>query len=51
MERVFTRYIDLVGKNKVKEDLKQALWQAIKEEKWDLSKRIINLIEEYIINK
>lgn len=47
MEQVFSRYIELVGKNKVKEDLKQALQQAIKEEEWDLVKEITRLIEEY----
>lgn len=47
MDEVFSRYIELVGSNKVKEDLKQALQQAIKEENWDLVKEIARLIEEY----
>ena len=47
MERVFSRYIELVGSNKVKEDLKEALQQAVEEENWDLVKEITRLIEEY----
>ncbi len=47
MDRVFARYIELVGNNKVKEDLKEGLQQAIKEEKWDLVKKISRLIEKY----
>lgn len=50
MEQVFNRYIEIVGSNKVKEDLKGALQQAIKEEKWDLVKEITRLIEEYFKN-
>lgn len=40
MERVFARYIELVETNKIKENLKGALQQAIKEEKWALVKGI-----------
>ena len=40
MERVFARYIELVGTNKIKENLKGALQQAIKEGKWALVKEI-----------
>ncbi len=47
MEQVFSRYIELIGRNQVKEDLKQALQQAIREENWDLVKEITCLIEEY----
>lgn len=47
MDQVFTRYIELVGQDKVKDDLKKSIQQAITEENWDLVKEITRLIEEY----
>lgn len=47
MDQVFTRYIELVGQDKVKDDLKKSLQQAITEENWDLVKEITQLIENY----
>ncbi|GAB4227097.1 MAG: hypothetical protein Kow0049_06940 [Stanieria sp.] len=51
MEPDFARYIEIVGKNKVKESLKDKLQEAIKKEDWNLAKEITNLIESNFNNQ
>ncbi|MDJ0535560.1 MAG: hypothetical protein QNJ70_24235 [Xenococcaceae cyanobacterium MO_207.B15] len=50
MERIFTRYIEIVGQNKVKETLKEKLLEATENEDWNLTKEITCLIESYFNN-
>lgn len=50
MERIFTRYIEIVGQNKVKETLKEKLLEATKNEDWNLTKEITCIIEIYFNN-
>lgn len=48
MAQDFARYIEIVGKDKVKESLKKALQDATIQENWSLVKEITELLENHI---